>query len=109
MPAAIAAEAARQQGKFWEMHDRLFEGQQSLSDAAYAKNAKELGLDVARFEKALKDPATRARVEEDAKAAVAAGVNGTPTFVVNGEPVIGSAALKEAVRRHVEKARRAKG
>jgi protein-disulfide isomerase len=109
MPAAIAAEAARQQGKFWEMHDRLFEGQQSLSDAAYAKNAKELGLDMARFEKALKDPATRARVEEDARAGAAAGVNGTPTFVVNGEPVTGSAALKDAVRRHLEKARGAKG
>jgi protein-disulfide isomerase len=105
MPAALAAEAARQQGKFWEMHDRLFAGQQSLSDAAYAKNARELGLDMARFDKALQDPTTRARVEEDAKAAAAAGVSGTPTFLVNGEPVIGSAALKDAVRRHVEKAR----
>jgi protein-disulfide isomerase len=109
MPAALAAEAARQQGKFWEMHDRLFAAQQSLSDAAYAKSARELGLDMTRFEKALRDPATRARVEEDAKAAAAAGVSGTPTFLVNGEPVIGSAALKDAVRRHLEKARGAKG
>jgi protein-disulfide isomerase len=105
MPAAVAAEAARQQGKFWEMHDRLFAGQQTLSDAAYVQHAKELGLDLPRFEKALKDPATRARVEEDAKAAAAAGVTGTPTFVVNGEPVVGSAGLKDAVRRQLEKAR----
>jgi protein-disulfide isomerase/Tfp pilus assembly protein PilF len=87
MPAALAAEAARQQGKFWEMHDRLFAGQQSLSDTTYGAAAKELGLDVARFESARKDPATRARVEEDAKSAAAAGVTGTPTFVVDGEPV----------------------
>jgi protein-disulfide isomerase len=104
MPAALAAEAARQQGKFWEMHDRLFAGQQALSDAAYAEHAKALGLDVARFEAARKDPATRARVEEDAKAAARAGVNGTPTFVVDGEAVVGSGALKDAVKRHLDKA-----
>jgi protein-disulfide isomerase len=109
MPAALAAEAARQQGKFWEMHDKLFAGQQSLSDVAYAQYAKELGLDAGRFEKAMRDPATRARVEEDAKAAAAAGVNGTPTFVVDGEPVVGSAALKDAVKRHVERSQGSKG
>jgi protein-disulfide isomerase len=108
MPAAIAAEAARQQGKFWEMHDRLFASQQALSDGAYAAAAKELGLDLGRFEAARKDPATRARVEEDTRAADAAGVNGTPTFVVDGEAVVGSAALKDAVRRHLGQAR-AKG
>ncbi len=105
MPAALAAEAARQQGKFWEMHDRLFAAQQALSDAAYVRLAKELGLDLARFEAARRDPAVRQRVEEDAKAAAAAGVTGTPTFVVNGEPVVGSAGLADAIRRHLEKAR----
>jgi protein-disulfide isomerase len=109
MPAAIAAEAARQQGKFWEMHDRLFEGQQSLSDAAYTKNAKDLGLDLGRFERAMKDPATRARVEEDAKAAAAAGVSGTPTFLVDGERVVGAGGLGDAVRRHLQNARGTKG
>jgi protein-disulfide isomerase len=105
MPAALAAEAARQQGKFWEMHDRLFAGQQALSDTSYGAAAKELGLDVERFESARKAPATRARVEEDAKAAAAAGVTGTPTFVVNGEPVAGATGLKDAIRRQLEKAR----
>jgi protein-disulfide isomerase len=105
MPAAIAAEAARQQGKFWEMHDRLFAGQQALSGDAYTRSARELGLDLARFDAAVKDPATRSRVEEDTKAAAALGVSGTPTFVVNGEPVVGAGALKDAVRRHLEKAR----
>ncbi len=105
MPAALAAEAARQQGKFWEMHDRLFAGQQALSDAAYVQLAKELGLDLARFEAARRDPAARQRVEEDARGAAAAGVTGTPTFVVNGEVVVGSTGLKDAIRRHLEKAR----
>jgi predicted DsbA family dithiol-disulfide isomerase len=91
------------------MHDKLFAGQQALSDAAYSSAAKEIGLDLGRFDKALKDPATRARVEDDMKAATAAGVTGTPTFVVNGEAVVGSAALKDAVRRHLEQAKGSKG
>jgi protein-disulfide isomerase len=109
MPAAIAAEAARQQGKFWEMHDKLFAGQQSLSEASYLGFAAELGLDAGRFRKALGDPATRARVEEDARAAAAAGVTGTPTFLVNGERVVGAVGLKDAIRRHLETARGSKG
>ncbi len=100
-PAALAAEAARQQGKFWEMHDRLFAAQQNLSDATYAQLAKELGLDAARFEKARRAPATLARVQEDAAAAAAAGVTGTPTFVVNGEVVLGSSGLRAAVERQL--------
>ena len=108
MPAAIAAEAARQQGKFWEMHDKLFANQQALSEAAYVQYAKELKLDLARFQATLKDPATRKRVDEDAAAAGAAGVTGTPTFVVNGEVVVGSNALRPAVERQLEKARLAR-
>ena len=53
MPAALAAEAARQQGKFWEMHDRLFSHQAELSPQAYERWAAELGLDVARFKERL--------------------------------------------------------
>jgi protein-disulfide isomerase len=105
MPAALVAEGARQQGKFWEMHDRLFAGQQALGEASYGTWAKELGLDLAKLEVARKAPATRARVEEDLQAASAAGVTGTPTFVVNGEAVVGSAQLKAVVARQLEKAR----
>jgi protein-disulfide isomerase len=109
MSAALAAEAARRQGKFWQMHDALFATQQSLSEGAFVKAARELGLDVERFERSMRDPATRQRVEEDGKAAAAAGVTGTPTFVVNGEVVLGAAGLKDAVRRHLEKARGSRG
>ncbi len=105
MPAALAAEAARAQGKFWEMHDKLFANQQALSESIYAQYAKELGLDVARFEADRNAPATRKRVEEDLAAAGAAGVTGTPTFVVNGEVVVGSGGLRDAVGRQLQRAK----
>jgi protein-disulfide isomerase len=102
MPAALAAEAAREQGKFWEMHDRLFAHQDALSDAAYSRYAAELNLDLPRFRAALVAPDTRKRVEADLAAAQAAGVTGTPTFIVDGEVVLGAGGLKDAVERHLE-------
>jgi protein-disulfide isomerase len=104
MPAALAAEAAREQGgsvKFWAMHDKLFANQAALSEGTYEQYARELGLDQTRFKKDVADPRLRARVQEDAQLAQTLGVNGTPTFVVNGEKVIGSAALKGAVERQL--------
>jgi protein-disulfide isomerase len=105
MPAALAAEAAREQGAFWGMHDKLFAGQQELSNAVYDRFASELGLDVARFRATRQAPATLARIREDVSAARAAGVTGTPTFVVNGEIVLGSAGLRAAVERALQRAR----
>jgi protein-disulfide isomerase len=101
MPAALAAEAAREQGKFWEMHDKLFSDQAALSPATYERYARELGLDLPRFKAAMLAPATSQRVIQDAQLAGAAGVNGTPTFVVDGELVIGSPGLESAVQRHL--------
>jgi protein-disulfide isomerase len=108
MPAALAAEAARLQGgapKFWAMHDKLFANQQALSEATYERYAGELGLDVARFKRDLGDPKLRTRVEEDAKLAQQLGVNGTPTFIVNGERVVGSGGLKATVDRMLAQAK----
>jgi protein-disulfide isomerase len=105
MPAALAAEAAREQGKFWEMHDRLFANQAGLSDATYLQYARELGLDLKRFQEAMQSPRLRARVQEDLAAAGAAGVTGTPTFVVNGEVVVGAGGLVAAVQRRLGAAR----
>ncbi len=108
MPAALAAEAAREQGgaaKFWAMHDKLFGNQAALSEASYEQYARELGLDVARFRRDVASPKLRARVEEDAQLAQKMGVNGTPTFVVNGERVVGSNALRTAVERQLAVAR----
>jgi len=82
--AAEAVRCAGEQGKFWEMHDRLFERQFALDDAYLIEYAGDLGLDAARFRREL-DAGTHApRVREDFRSGVTSGVNGTPTFFING-------------------------
>jgi protein-disulfide isomerase len=88
--AAAAAEAARLQGKFWEMHDRIFENQAQMSEDKYVEWAGEMGLDVDRFKKDLHSPAVKARVDADARQAAALGVTGTPAFFVNGRYLSGA-------------------
>ena len=68
-PAAEAAEAAREQGKFWEMHDRLFANQRVASARAVHRTAREIGLDLPRFERAVAAHAGAARIDEDQKLA----------------------------------------
>jgi protein-disulfide isomerase len=82
--AAEAAEAADAQGKFWEMHDLLYERQRRLSDDDLRGYAEELGLDVERFDKEMTEHVHAARVYEDFMSGVRSGVNGTPTFYING-------------------------
>jgi protein-disulfide isomerase len=82
--AAEAAEAAGAQGKFWEMHDRLFEHQRALDHAHLVDYARQFGLDVARFERDLAEHAFAGRVHEDFLSGARSGVNGTPTFYING-------------------------
>jgi protein-disulfide isomerase len=83
--AAEAAEAAAVQGPFWEMHDLLYENQQHLEDPDLRGYAERLGLDVERFDKELAEHAHADRVHKDFMSGVRSGVNGTPTFYVNGE------------------------
>jgi protein-disulfide isomerase len=83
--AAEAAEAAGAQGKFWEMHDMLFENQRALEAEDLVGYSTALGLDARRFIDDLKSHAHAQRVREDFYAGVRAGVNGTPTFFINGE------------------------
>ena len=101
--AAEAAEAAGAQGKFWEMHDRLFERQFALDGEYLIEYAGDLGLNVARFRKELEGGVYEPRVREDFRSGVTSGVNGTPTFFINGarhddswdvEPLL--SALEEA-------------
>jgi protein-disulfide isomerase len=102
LPAARAAEAAREQGKFWQMHDRLFQSQRELSDAAYQRIARELGLDMGRFDAALRSGRGQARIEDDQKLAARIGAQATPTMFVNGEKVEGAvpfATLKTVIDR----------
>ena len=82
--AAEAAEAADSQGKFWEMHDLLYENQRKLRDQDLRAYAQELGLDVELFDKELAEHVHADRVHEDFMSGVRSGVNGTPTFYING-------------------------
>jgi protein-disulfide isomerase len=82
--AAEAAEAANAQGKFWEMHDLLYERQQNLTNEDLHRYAEELGLDVERFDKEMAEHVQAQRVHEDFMSGVRSGVNGTPTFYING-------------------------
>ncbi|HET7824445.1 MAG TPA: thioredoxin domain-containing protein [Anaeromyxobacter sp.] len=90
LPAAEAAEAAREQGKFWEMHDRLFSAQRELSPETYERIAKEIGLDVRRFQDATRSGRAKGRIQDDQRVAGRVGANGTPTMFVNGEKVEGA-------------------
>jgi protein-disulfide isomerase len=83
-PAAMAAEAAGQQGKFWEMHTLLFKNQKSLSSTIYTELAKELNLDLKAFEKDRKDSSLSAIISADTDSGTSIGVNATPTFFLNG-------------------------
>lgn len=83
-PAALAAMAAHEQGKFWEFHDRLFENHRNLDIQTIEKIAQEVGLDMDRFKKDMTSPAIRQKVIEDMKDGQEAGVRGTPTIFVEG-------------------------
>jgi protein-disulfide isomerase len=105
--AALAAEAAREQGKFWQMHDKLFANQQALDRANLEKYAQELGLDVARFKAALDSDKTKQRVTADKTLADQFGVRGTPSFFVNGRKFVGAQpydAFKSLVDEEITKA-----
>ncbi len=90
MPAARAVEAAGRQGKFWEMHDKLFENQKSLTDENFEAWAKEIGLNVARFRKDLADPALERKIKQQQAQGMKLGARGTPAFFVNGRFVSGA-------------------
>jgi len=107
--AAEAAEGAGAHGRFWEMHDALFEHQAALDDRHLIGYAGKLGLDEKVFEHELQTHAHKSRVREDFMSGVRSGVNGTPTFFINGvrfddswDPDTLTNALKAAI--HLRKA-----
>ncbi len=83
--AAEAAEAGGAQGRFWEMHDLLYEHQQALEDDDLLQYGNALGLDVDRLRAELAAGTHSGRVRDDFRSGVRSGVNGTPTFFINGE------------------------
>lgn len=88
--AALAAECAAEQGKFWNFHDKLFLNAPALSFADLTRYAEETGLDSKQFEKCLVDERYKGKVDADRAAAVRLGIRGTPTFFFNGQRVEGA-------------------
>ena len=90
MGAAVASEAAHNQGKFWEYHDKLFANQAKLGPDDLKQYAKEIGLDTAKFNADMVNPATRQRVTTDSSEVNSLGITGTPAFFVNGHYLSGA-------------------
>ncbi len=89
-PAALAAEAAGRQGKFWEMHDKLFENQKQLTDENFLAWAGELGLDIDKFKTDLTDAALAKKITTHQAQGMTLGARGTPAFFVNGRFLSGA-------------------
>jgi protein-disulfide isomerase len=89
--AAVAAEAAGMQQKFWEMHNMIFENQSLLINGGLQQMADRIGLDMEIFESDLQLDVLQAKVEADFESGVRSGVNGTPSFFVNGNKFDGGA------------------
>ena len=100
-PAAEAALAANEQGKFWQMHDILFKNQQALTAADLEKYAKEIGLDLGKFKAAIDSHKFAAQIEADTKQGSSLGVQGTPAAFVNGNLVSGAQPV-EAFKKIVD-------
>jgi len=83
--AAEAAEAAAGQGRFWQMHDKLYENQFDLSAESIAIYAEQVGLDMERFVREVNDQTYAKRIRQDFQGGVMSGVNGTPSLFINGE------------------------
>jgi protein-disulfide isomerase len=90
LPSAEAANCAGEQGAYWKFHDALFSGQYELGRSAYEQYAAALGLDTAAFTACLDDHRYQAEVKADAADAEKLGLNGTPSFVINGRILIGA-------------------
>jgi protein-disulfide isomerase len=95
VPAAEAANCAGEQDAYWKFHNALFSGQYSLGRTAYEQYASDLGLDLAAFTACLDDHHTQAEIEADAADAARLGLNGTPSFVINGQILVGAQPFEQ--------------
>ncbi len=94
-PAAMAAMAAGEQGKFWEMHDKIFADQAHLDDATYEKYANELGLNINKWKAAITAKKAEPSIKEDMALAERLGARGTPSFFINGRPLRGAQPVEQ--------------
>jgi protein-disulfide isomerase len=98
-PAAHRASvAAQQQGKFWEFHDKLFDNQESLDLETFKQHARDLGMDLARFEQDLSSPETTKPIDADTAEARSLGVTGAPAFFINGRYLRGAKPFEDFAR-----------
>jgi protein-disulfide isomerase len=102
--AAEAAEAAAAQGEFWAMHDQLFRHQDALDDDSLAGYARAIGVDADRVTLELEEGTYTRRVRDHFRSGVRSGVNGTPTFYVNGERYDGAWADERGFLRALQAA-----
>jgi len=106
-PAALASMAAHRQGKFWEMHDKLFQDTKNLKPETFEQYAKEIGLNLAKFKKDMADPALAKLIDQDQAQSRQFGARGTPAFFVNGRNIRGAqpfAAFKIKIDEEIKKA-----
>ena len=106
-PAAEVAEFAGSKGKFWQMHDQLFENQERLGIDLFAELAEEMGLSREEMEAALENNTFTNQINKEFTGGVRSGVNGTPTFFVNGSRYDGSldkASLTKAIEEAISSA-----
>jgi len=101
MPAAEAAMAAHEQGKFWEFHDALFKKQGQLGSELYDEVAGKLGLDLGKFHASIQGHKHAAQIQADMTAGAAVGAQGTPTFFINGKKLVGAQPI-EAFRQIID-------
>jgi protein-disulfide isomerase len=94
MPAALASEAAREQGKFWQMHDKMFANQQNLDRPTLDKLAQEAGLNMAKYKEAMDKEKGKERIKRDMDDAAKFGARGTPNFFINGRNFRGAQPLE---------------
>jgi len=106
-PAALAALAAQNQGKFWQMHDALFALPQ-LTQKNIEKAARDIGLDMTQFKKDIAAPETRKKLARDVLTAERAGVSGTPALFINGRLVKnrGANTIQQMIDQEVAKSRK---
>ena len=97
LPASIAAECAHEQDRFWPMYDTLYSHQNALSDSALESHAKAAGVDLEAWRTCLDSDRPKEVIANDRKQAVDAEVQATPTFFVNGKPLVGALPLADFV------------
>jgi len=107
MPAAKAALAAGKQGKFWEMHDKLFANQRALQPDNLKAYAEQIGLDVPKWEQDMASPEIQQQIEQEMQQARQAQVSGTPSLYLNGKRVMNRSV--DGLKQAIDEALKAKG